>query len=219
MFLKIAEKDYMNEEYDIFDDEIDEYNEEEFDKSIAIEFEKDIRKFLNYIISLSDDLNESFTSQQNLRNHFNKHCLGHNQDKVSTRRRIYYDFNDNSKYSQYEQMISDEIRNTNYKIDSLEDYNIILKYMRKLFEGNITVVFTLLCGLNKSGPFSISFHSFASDVTKNYSGGNTIDLCIKNSRNKTMSLYPIDAYDTEKRLNNTLKHYSDYDGEFHFNHD
>ena len=217
MILKILEKDYMNEEYDIFD-EIDEYNEENYDESIAVKFEKDIRKFLNYIISLSNDLNENFTSSQNLRTHFNKHCLGHNQDKVSTRGRIYYDFNDNSKYSQYEKFISDEIRNTNYKIDSLYDYDIILRYMRKLFEGNTTVVFTDLCRINRNGIISITFHSFASDVTKNYNGGNTIDLCIRNSRNKTISLYPIDAYDVERRLNNTLANYSDYNGVFHFNH-
>lgn len=220
MLLSIVEdkNDYMNEEYDIFDNEIDEYNEKDYNESIAIEFEKDIRKFLNDIISLSYDLKENFTSPQSLRKHFNKHCLGHNQDKVSTRGRIYYDFDDISNYVQHERLISDEIRNTNYKIDSLYDYDTILRYMRKLFEGGIAVVFTTLCGICKDGAVSVTFHSFSSNITKNYSRGNTIDLCIKNARNKTISLYPIDAYDVERRLNNTLANYSDYSGEFYFNH-
>ena len=63
------------------------------------------------------------------------------QIKKSTRNRILYDFNDNSKYSTYEKDISSKIRDTNYKISSLYDYPTIMQYMRKLFEGNVTVQF------------------------------------------------------------------------------
>lgn len=217
MLLQIEENN-IEEDYDIFDPEIDEYEDENYDSEFAAVFEKGIRKFLDDLINQSEFLDEKFTSNRNLLNHFDKHCLGHNRDRRSTRGKIYYDFNDNSKYSTYEKIITDKIRETDYKIDSLLDYDTILEYMRKLFEGNITVVFTTLCGINRGGIISISFHSFASDVTKNYRRGNTIDLCIKNNRKRTISLYPIDAYDVESRLNNTLKNYGGLDHDFNFNH-
>ena len=218
MILKISEKDYMNEEYDIFDDEIDEYEDENYDSEFATIFEKGIRKFLDDLISQSDFLEEKFTSNRSLLSHFNKHCLGHSGDKRSTRGKIYYDFNDNSKYSTYEKNLTQKIKDTKYAIGSLYDYDTILDYMRKLFEGDITVVFSNSCGINNNGIISISFHSFASNVTKNYRRGNTIDLCIKNASGRTISLYPIDAYDVENRLNNTLKRYCGLDHNFNFNH-
>lgn len=56
--------------------------------------------------------------------------------------------------------------------------------------------------------------SYSSNVTKNYKGGNTIDICIKNASDMTISLYPIDAMDAQKRFNNTLANYSQYRGKF-----
>lgn len=210
----------LNEE-DLFGSDFDDYDIDEpnYKTDVAEEFEKDITNFLNYIINLSGNLEEEFTSTTNLRQHFNKYCLGHNQNKHSTRGRIYYDFNDNSKYSQYEKTLSEKIERTKYQIGSLYDYDTILRYIKKLFEGNITVRFCNGCGIRRNGLINISFHSFASNVTKNYSGGNTIDVCIKNGSGKTMSLYAIDVHDVERRLNNTLANYSTYNGQFLFNND
>ena len=218
MIKKLIDDDYMNEEYDIFDDDF-EYENEAYDEETAVAFEKDMREFLNYIISLDDILTEEFTSPRNMRDHFHKHCLGHDRDKRSTRRNIYYDFNDNSKYVEYERKISTEIRETKYAIDSLYDYDMILRYMRKLFEGNVTIMFACGCRLNNNGQISLSFHTYASDVTKNYQGGNTVDVCIKNRSRRTITLFAVDAHDVERRLNNILANYSDYEGRFGINAD
>lgn len=194
-----------------------EYAEKEFDIEIANAFEKDIRKFLNYIISLDNVLTEEFTSPQNLRDHFDKHCLGHYRNRRSTRNRIFYDFNDNSKYVEYEHEISNKIRETTYIIDSLYDYDTILRYMRKLFEGNITVMFANSCGLNNGRPINLSFHAYATNVTTNYIGGNTVDVCIKSGNGKTITLYTVDAHAVERKLNSIIGNYSDYNGHFGIN--
>lgn len=221
MIIKITEggsNNYMDEEYDIFDPEIDEFIEKDYDENVAMSFEKDIREFLDYIISSTDDPNEQYTSEAGLIKHFKKHCIGHDKNKKSTRKNILYDFNDNSKYSDYENIISEKISNTPYIIDSLYDYKIILKYLRKLFEGNVTVKFNNGCNIRKKGLLNLSFHAYATDVTTNYKRGNTIDLCVKNPYNKTITLYAIDAYDVERRLNNTLKRYARLQKPFNFNH-
>ena len=198
---------------------IEEYNEETgYSDDVVKEFAKEFTDFLNYCMLQSDIIKEDFVSQRCLLNHFTKHCIGHT-NKKSTRGRILYDFNDNSKYSTYEKGISSKIQDTNYKIGSLYDYPTIMKYMRKLFEGNITVQFCNSCCINHNGPINLSFISYANDVTKNYTGGNTITMCIKNDRHKTISLYAIDAHDVEKRLNHTLQKFANFNSNFTFNND
>lgn len=44
-------------------------------------------------------------------------------------------------------------------------------------------------------------------------------MYIKNDRHKTISLYAVDAHDIEKRLNNTLKNYANFNQSFHINND
>ena len=213
------EEEFDNDELDLFylEDEED-FIDPDFDQELAYQFADDIMDFLNYCVIQSDVLEEDFVSQRCLLNHFTKHCMGHT-NKKSTRGRILYDFNDNSKYSTYEKDISSKIKDTNYKIGSLYDYPTIMKYMRKLFEGNITVQFCNSCCINHNGPINLSFISYANDVTKNYKGGNTITMCIKNDRHKTISLYAVDAHDVEKRLNSTLKNYANLNNNFAFNND
>ena len=208
-----------NEDDEYLDDfSLEDYPDEDYDENLANAFAKDIEDFLYSIMRQDEIFEEQFVSPHALRTHFNKHCIGHS-NRRSTRGRILYDFNDNSKYVEYERALTEKIKDTPYKIDSLYDYDSILQHMKKLFEGNIVVWFTLSCGLNNHGDVSLAFNAFSSNVTRNYSGGNTIDVCIKNSRKKTITLYAIDAHDVERRLNNILSNYSDYNGNpFQINH-
>lgn len=185
--------------------------EDGYDQSIADSFAEDFMSFLNYFISKSNAFQEDFVSDSCFRNHFEKHCIGRNRDRTSTRGRILYDFRDPSQYSEYEKSVTDKILSTRFKVGSLYDYDGILKFMRKLFSGNTTVQFCNSCGLDNNGIISISFISYSSNVTTNYRGGNTIDICIKNATGKTVSLYAVDAHDVQNRLNNTVSRYSEYD--------
>lgn len=216
----------INIEEDFINDEIFE-QEKNYDQTIADNFAEDMLYFLNYIISQSDDLHEQFVSNSDIYRHFKKHCIGKDSNKESGKGRILYDFTDKAQYVQYEKDITLKILRTPYLISSLYDYDDILKYMKKLFEGNIVVQFCNSCGLNKDGIISLSLIAYSSAVTTNYNNpsknrikGNTIDVCIKNATGKTISLYAVDAHDVQKRLNNTLSNYSTYRGDkFNFNND
>lgn len=217
--LEIYKENEYKEDDEYLDDldllsDIDEedYIDENYNEEIAKAFAKDMEKFLYSIIAQDEILEEEFVSPHALRMHFNKHCKGHS-DKKSTRGRILYDFTDNSQYVEYERNLSRKINETDYTIGSLWDYDTVIKYMRKLFEGNIVVWFTNGCDLNNHGTISVAFNAFSSNVTRNYHGGNTIDICIKKGNKRTISLYAVDAQDVEKRLNSTIGRYSDYDGE------
>lgn len=226
--IKFMYENYNEDELDLAvmedDDEdvamyINEYNEETgYSDDVAKEFAKEFADFLNYCMLQSDIIKEDFVSQRCLLNHFTKHCIGHT-NKKSTRSRILYDFNDNSKYSTYEKDISKQIETTKYRIGTLYDYPTIIKYLRKLFEGNVVVWFCNGCGINNNGPINLSFISYANNFTKNYKGGNTITMCIKNDSNKTIALYAIDAHDVEKRLNHTLQKFANVNDNFTFNND
>lgn len=209
--------DIYDKEDDMDFSDFDSYEDEQSES-----FAQDMLTFLNDIIQQSSSMNEEFTSQNNLRVHFRKHCLGHSTDKHSTPGRVYYDFTDNSQYVSYEKKITDDIRNTDMIIDSLDDYDSIMKYMRNLFRGNCTVVFTKNCGLqDNKGHISVSFSSYATDVTSNYSGGNTINVCIKGKGNRTVSLYAVDVHKVQSRLNNIIKNNIKYGNakSFQFNND
>ena len=225
--IKFNYENHNEDELDLFsfeDDEdfaiyMEEYNEETgYSDEVAKEFVKEFTNFLNYCMLQSDVIKEDFVSRKCLLNHFTKHCIGHT-NKKSTRGRILYDFNDNSKYSDYEKEITDKINNTKYNIGSLYDYPTIMKYMRKLFEGNVVVRFCNGCCIQNNGLINISFIAYANNVTKNYKHGNTITMCIKNGSNKTISLYAIDAHDVEKRLNNTLQKFANFTNNFTINND
>ena len=210
-------------EDDYYDPE-DDYDFTEYDETrerIGKKFADGMRSLIMDIISLSGITTEAFTSDNNLRKHFSKHCIGHSTDKKSNSSNIYYNFTDNSHYYEYEKQITDNIRNTDFVIDSLDDYETIMKYMRKLFNGNNTVTFSKSCGFKgNNGPISISFSSYSSDVTT-YGGGNTVDACIKGRGNNTVTLYPINAHKVENKLNSLIKRsFEDEDiPYFNFNND
>ena len=101
------------------------------------------------------------------------------------------------------------ISETDLIIESLDDYDTIVKYMRKLFEGNCAVTFAKSCGLRNSNyPISVSLVSYSSDKTNNYGAGNTIDVCIKGRKNRTVTLYAVDAHRVQNRLNSIIRNYS-----------
>ncbi len=214
----------INIEEDFYDpeDDMDFSDFESYEDEYSEAFGSEMLSFLNDIIKQSDAINEDFTSDKNEKVHFNKHCIGKSTSKRSGSGRIYYDFTDRSQYVQYEDKITSAIRATDMMVDSLDDYSNIIKYMRKLFEGDQTVIFTKSCGLKDSkGHISLSFHAYSSDVTTNYNKGNTIDVCIKGKGNNTVSLYAIDAHSAQNRLNNIIKNNTPPDcaRSFYFNND
>lgn len=188
------------------EDDMDFTEDENYDEGVVKKFAEDMLDFLIDIVRMSDTVVESFTSDRNFLIHFEKHCLGRNRNRTSSSQRIYYDFTDSSQYSSYEKKISEYTASTDYRIDSLEDYDTVMTYMRKLFEGNCTVVFEKSCGLRgNKGPISLSFSAYSSNATKNYSSGNTIDVCIKGRGNRTVTLYAVDAHKVQSRLNNIIR--------------
>lgn len=148
-------------------------------------------------------LNEEFLPNQNdLNHHFIKHCLG-SFDKKSTNYSVYYDFTDIQQYIEYDRKLQNSIggRNT-IRIQSLNDEELVVKSFNKLFEGNCFLVFTTMCGLhNVSGDVILCIHSYANDVTTNYTKGNSLDLIVLTTSMKTITLYPISA----KYLGNKIK--------------
>ena len=130
--------------------------------------------------------------------------------KHSRRSNVYYDFKDNSQYCEYESKVTDLINSTLNSVGSLYDYDLVMDCLRDLFQGNFTLHFCNSCGLrNSSGMISLSLIAFSSDVTTNYSGGNTIDICVKTGNGKTITLYPVDAHYLQNKFNSILRTYSD----------
>lgn len=154
-------------------------------------------------------LNEDFLlNQGNLTHHFRKHCLG-NFDKKSTNYSVYYDFTDIQQYIEYEKELQNSIGGSNtIRIQSLNDEELVVKSFNKLFEGNCFLVFTTMCGLhNVSGDVILCIHSYANDVTTNYTKGNSLDLIVLTASMKTITLYPISAKYLENKIKNIFATY------------
>lgn len=206
--------DYENpleEDYDELD--LDDYEDPdyEYDEELGKQFECEIKAILDDLIA-EDTLTEDFTSGTSLRHHFNKHCIGSSGRRRSTTTNVLYDFERCIDFGNYERDISNKIRTTLDEVTTLRDYELIVRYLRKLFEGNMIVKFTLDCGLhNSNGAVCMSIIAFSSDVTTNYSGGNTIDICIKTPQNRTITIYPIDAHRLQSRFNNLIRDFGQYE--------
>lgn len=200
----------LYDEYYNPDDDMDFTEDADYDDSVGEKFAKDMFDFLTDIIKLSGIVSESFTSDRNFNTHFAKHCIGNSRRRRrSTPSTIYYDFTDSSQYFNYEKDVSKRISETDLIIESLDDYDTAMQYMRKLFEGNCAVTFAKSCGLRSNNyPISVSLVSYSSDNTKNYGAGNTIDVCIKGRKNRTVTLYAVDAHRVQNRLNSIIRNYS-----------
>ena len=177
------------------------------------EFASNIFNLIQDLIIKDDIITEKFISKNCLNAHYAKHCLAGNPNKKFTETSIYYDFNDPNRYRIYGEGVKDKIKNCNHEIPSLYDTKLVNKYFRKLFEGNYQILFNTSCGFkNNSGNVIIGLNAFSSNVTKNYSGGNTIDIMIANASFKIISVYPVDAYYLESKFNNIIKKYNSTSG-------
>lgn len=213
---------------ELYDDDWTKEDEEDFntydeDDPITPEqeaFANEIRSLLQSLIDKEeqddDELEEKFTSQQSLTNHFNRHCLANTPNRKSTKSNIYYDFTSVKQYSNYEQKLYNIFRqgvsNSKERYDFIDDIfnvNDINKKFTKLFEGNFTLFISGIFGLrNSKGTVNLGIHAFSSDVTTNYTGGNTLDICILTSSPKTITLYPVDAATIKKEIVRIINKYS-----------
>lgn len=170
----------------------------------------DVFELIQSFVDRDEYITEQFTSSINEQRHFNKHCLGTNKKnkKVSHRSAVYYDFNNQQDYSTYENKINAKCKHPDICIYSLLNTQEVLKAIRKLFGGNYTIEFHENCGFDSRGPIIVCLNSFASDVTTNYTSGNTINFCILNTQRNTMSMFAIDANYLETKLNNVIQKYN-----------
>lgn len=183
-------------------------------------FANELRAFLQSLINEEeqddDELEEKFTSQQSLTKHFNRHCLANTPNRKSTKNNIYYDFTSLKQYSNYEQKLYNIFRqgvsNSKEKydfIDDIFDVNDVNKKFTKLFEGNFTLFISGIFGLrNSKGTVNLGIHAFSSDVTTNYIGGNTLDICILSPSIKSITLYPVDATTIKREIVRIINKYS-----------
>lgn len=210
-------QDIQDNDDDDLNYEFDDYT---YDDEIGEKFAKELEVILNELLENSGIVAENFTSLEGLRYHFRKHCLARIPNRKSDTHNVFYDFNDNSKYAQYEKTITDRVNSTDYNIGSMYDYELILKCLRRLFEGNVCITFCRSCGLKKDGkPIILSILSFASNATTNYLK-NTLDICVKAKNGRTITLYPVDAHYFQNKLNNIITTYGNYTGDrIEFNND
>ena len=165
------------------------------------------------------NIDEAFLARSELVKHFKKHCLGTSTTKKSGRNNVYYDFKYVNEYRDYENEILNKLHYTKYIVGSLLDKDMN-RYMRRLFEGGCTILFTTSCGLNNnSGSYCLGVHAFSSYVTTNYGKQNTIDLLIADpTLRNTISIFAVDANYFENKLNSMIRNQSNANVTLKFNH-
>ena len=215
--------DWYSDDWTLEDeDDIENYEEDDPITPEQEAFANELREFLQSLIDNEEammgedndsELEEKFTSQQSLIKHFQKHCLANVPRRVSTKDNIYYDFNTIKRYFKYEQRMNLVFKN-GYEghydfINNFYDADEVNKKFTTLFEGNRYLFISGIFGLrNSRGIVHLGIHSFSSDVTTNYKGGNTIDICIMTQSPKTITLYPVDATTLKNELLRIIKKYS-----------
>ena len=191
-------------------EELGEVDNSELDEDDLVITEEDL-KFEQAMIELFNELNneaelsEDFVTFDKLGEHFGKHCLASSSDKKSSRTDVYYDFTKLTDYAKRERFVSSCIGSEDaILIDSLLASEDVLEGFKELLHGNKTFIVAPTCGLRDSNGklISIIIHSFANDSTTNYSG-NTVDYMIR-QRNKTKTLYAIDADYLKTKLNSVI---------------
>lgn len=172
------------------------------------QFSVELFKFISELIP-EEDLNESFRSHESLVKHFNKHCLCGNNSKESKKTNVLYDFSTLEQYDNYEREISSGLASGENVIvvNDLTQKEFIEKSFRKFFEGNMYIYFSPLCGFNNNGKsISILFHAYSTSHTSDYKS-NTVDMNVRIGET-TLTLYPLDSFYLESKLNNIIKKYS-----------
>ena len=204
--------DELNE----INDDIDlNYDKQDIITKDEIDFAEDIQKFLQEIINNEQKgLNEEFTSESSLNQHFSWHCLAGDINKKSKRTNIYYDFRNVNEYKKLEDDLSNKIKagmgNVSITtVSDLQDTELLLKGFHKLFEGNQVLFFPYTCGFkNDTGDILLSFISYANNTTQNYTKSNTIHCLIMSRKFRTITLYPVDASYVENKFNNLVDKYA-----------
>ena len=210
----IDKDNWYDDDWTIEDeDDIENYTE---DNPITPEQEAFAKELIDFLQSLIDDeekmVAEEFTSEDNLLKHFNKHCIGNDVNKKSTKNNVYYDFKTVKSYSKYENRINNIFtKEGDYDfIDNIHDINNVNKKFYNLFTGDKYLFISGTFGLtNKYGAVSLGLHAFSSDVTTNYEKGNTVDIMIRSFTPKTVTLYPVDASKLKNKLAHIINKYSD----------
>ena len=194
------------------DDDWDDYEE---DNPITDDQKAFAKEFLGFFQSLIDreeeslaDVDEEFVSEKSLDVHFAKHCVG-NSGRKSTKRDILYDFTTKKQYSNYEGRLQKSFREGPVdSLNSIFDVDDINEKFRRFFEGDKYILIGAIFGLeNNKGPVSLGIHSFSSDVTTNYNGGNTVDICVMNPSLRTITLYALDVQLLKSKLLSIFKRY------------
>lgn len=202
--------DFFDIDWDILDEDIKPISKEE------LEFGEEMFDLFQSLINNEQHLTEEFTSKNSLKTHYEQHCIGNNPFKKSTKHNIYYDFTNIDKYRIYENKINNIVNSTNMRINYLGDVETINKYFRKLYEGNQAILFTTSCAFtNNIGSVELAVHAYATDKTENYKAGNTVNFLVL-SRGKTVTMYSIDAYYLQTKLNNIIKKYTNTDDTVNF---
>lgn len=201
-------KDYVDEKYFDFitDREFNGKDPNYFGK-VSDEIAEEVYNFLSELIE-DDVVVEKWTSENNLKVHFHRHCIGA-EDKKSTRRNIRYDFTSIDEYKNYEDAISSNVLHPNYKIISLYNTVDVFSALTEITTRPISILFDDLCELNnKRGIVKLALYSFANDVTTNYPFADTINVMVLSATNATISLYAIDSKFVESKFKNIINKYS-----------
>lgn len=192
--------------------QINESQDEDFDfnwddiKDYNLEFAKEIYDIIDSFID-KDNITENFKNKSSLKYHFNKHCVG-DKIKKSTKTNVLYDFTNIDDYKEYEKNYLNNKNNSDILIlTSLGSPEHVADIFRKFFEGNKYLILDTLCGFqNNNKSVSIILHSFANKATTNYNQ-NTIDFNVT-ADDITKTLYPVDSYYLETKLNNVIQKYN-----------
>ena len=210
----------INEALKILDEDWDDFNDPD-DLPITKEeyaFAEELSNFIQSLIDVDDEVSEDFVSEKCLYRHYDKHCLDGEANRQSTRSNVFYDFRDVNKYREYCDKTTDDILRTKYQVYSLLDTESVYRCVRKLFEGSTSIKFEISCGFeNESGSVSIGVHSYANKATTNYLQ-NTLDFSVISRKNKTISMYPVDASYFETKFNNLISKYNKLGVRLKLNH-
>lgn len=170
---------------------------------------EDLYNLIDDLISAEDEFFEQFISSKDELNHYKKHCINGYANRKSRKQHVFYDFKNQNDFNNYESLINNKCKNPDSMIGSLYSSVEVVNSIRKLFEGNYTIEFTTSCGFyNNNGPIIVCLNSFASNVTTNYTAGNTINVCILSKTFKTISMYAVDGLYLEHQFNRIMKNYT-----------
>lgn len=201
-----------------FDDDLDfDVSELKVPTEEEISFANDIyRIFQDVIDNESNEIGENPVSRSNLVNCFNKHCLGKNTDRQSSRQNVFYDFKHINQYKDREDKLKAEIEGMGESsrniIGSLLDSEKVLKKLKSFFKGDKYLMFCQWCGFRKDGEaVMLVLHSFGSCASKNYRGS-TVDVILTLSPKNIVTMYPIDANDLQNCIDKAIKNFKNKAG-------